>query len=201
MFLIFPHKSATSTTYFCCCSLNSPKLASLSDIQCQELKSPQPNCSILTPSSRRFPCISPNRTFQHSNHHYGSGTVNWPSTVITLAPLIYGLYSFLHWITASVVSSLSIQQCKFLQILISCLYFLFPPSNTCKFETKSDPSPQVPCSTIPATISHNDPLKHRSHILKPSRFFQPQLISTESCSKQGTEEGVVCMPLFQIFFH
>lgn len=75
------------------------------------------------------------------------------------------------------------------------------PSNTCKFETNKE-SPEVPyrsSSSIPATLSYNVPLKHRSHILKASKILHSQPILPESCAKQGTEERAVCMPLFQIF--
>lgn len=140
MFLIFPHKLATSTTFAVVLWIlpNQP-LFQLS--RCQELKSPQPNCSILTSTSPRFPCVSPNHSFQHLNHHYSSGTVNQPSTS---QPWLLRYMDLKLSVLNNYFSCLfpGLQECKFLQILVSCLYFqpLFPPSNTCKFETKSNES-------------------------------------------------------------
>lgn len=120
MVLIFPHKTAISTTYFRCCSSNFPKLASLSDIQVSGTEKPTAKLWHTDIYQPQVSMHLPKTYFSTAYHRYGSGTVNWPLAVTTLAPLVQRFYSFLHSVT---VSSLGLQQCKFLQILISCLYF------------------------------------------------------------------------------
>lgn len=146
--------------------------------RCQELKSPQPNCDILTPARAEFLRISPNHTFQR--FHHCSGTVNWPSPDTTQAPLHPTLQlSALNKCFRSLFSNESFCRLSFLAYNSK---LRFPPQLPVNLKS-------FPCSSsgsIPATTPCDVPLEHRSHILKASRvFFHPQLILPASCPKQG----------------
>lgn len=81
-----------------------------------------------------------------------------PPTVITLGPLKYSLYSFLHCVTSQLSLRFIFSNASFLQIP-------FPPSNICQFEIPNRMNPKIPRSPTPATRSPEIPTQLPYHVM------------------------------------